>query len=116
MILRRTEIIGRPDTCNRLEAGKWSEGRTVFKKVDGEPRFLLVADKRTTWTIRSFTTAAGVEGGQPPLQHLRLGPVTSLGRPGGGTDGMVAIGSKVASVSHVHSVCDCWKSFDQIDM
>ena len=45
------------DTCNRLEAGKWSYGRPVFKKVDGEERFLFV--KKGTWSIRSSLTASG---------------------------------------------------------
>ena len=43
--------------CNRLAVGRWSEGRPVFKKVDGEPRFLLV--KEGDWSIRSSTTATG---------------------------------------------------------
>ena len=40
----------------RLEAGKWSQGRPVFKKVDGELRFLLVEERSIGWYIR---TAAG---------------------------------------------------------
>ena len=43
----------------RVEVGRWSEGRPVFKKVDGETRFLLVREGETTWTIRSSTTATG---------------------------------------------------------
>ena len=42
---------------NRLEEGRWSEGRPVFKKVDGETRFLIVAEGSTAWTIQSSTTA-----------------------------------------------------------
>ena len=41
---------------NRLEVGRWSSGRPVFKKVDGDPRFLLVAEGKTAWGIRSSTT------------------------------------------------------------
>ena len=47
------------DTCNRLEAGKWSEGRPVFKKVDGEERFLLVKEEWNRWTIRGSLTGPG---------------------------------------------------------
>ena len=36
--------------------GRWSSGRPVFKKVDGDPRFLLVAEGKTAWGIRSSTT------------------------------------------------------------
>ena len=46
------------DICNRLEAGKWSEGRPVFKKIDGEERFLFVKEGTTTWSIRSSLTAS----------------------------------------------------------
>ena len=42
---------------NRLEEGRWSAGRPVFKKVDGETRFLLVKEGETVWSIRSSTTA-----------------------------------------------------------
>ena len=45
---------------NRLEEGRWSEGRPVFKKVDGKwPRFLLVGEGGAAWSIRSSTTATG---------------------------------------------------------
>jgi len=44
---------------NRLEEGRWSEGRPVFKKVDGETRFLLVKEGYTIWYISSSTTATG---------------------------------------------------------
>ena len=44
------------NTFNRLEAGKWSSGRPVFKKVDGEERFLLVGEGKTQWAIRRSTT------------------------------------------------------------
>ena len=43
----------------RLEAGKWSQGRPVFKKVDGELRFLFVGDGTTHWIIGSSITATG---------------------------------------------------------
>ena len=46
------------DICNRLEAGKWSEGRPVFKKIDGEERFLFVKEGTTTWSIRRSLTAS----------------------------------------------------------
>ena len=36
---------------------KWSFGRPVFKKVDGEPRFLFVPETRVAWSIKSSTTA-----------------------------------------------------------
>ena len=42
---------------NRLEEGRWSEGRPIFKKVDGETRFLSVKEGKTQWSIRSSTTA-----------------------------------------------------------
>jgi len=42
----------------RLEVGRWSEGRPVFKKVEGGPRFLFVKEGYSTWSIRSSTTAA----------------------------------------------------------
>ena len=42
--------------CNRLEVGRWSSGHPVFKKVDGEPRFLLVPEKWCGWNITSSTT------------------------------------------------------------
>ena len=44
---------------NRLEEGRWSEGRPIFKKVDGETRFLLVAEGDTVWSITDSTTATG---------------------------------------------------------
>ena len=34
----------------------WSEGRPVFKKVDGKTRFLSVPEGKITWGIRSSTT------------------------------------------------------------
>lgn len=48
---------------NRLEAGKWSEGRPVFKKVDGwfQDRFLFVGEGLSGWTIRSSLTATGAK-------------------------------------------------------
>ena len=60
------------DTCNRLEEGKWSEGRPVFKKVDGEERFLFVKKEEISrgflglekkgenirgWSIRKYLTS-----------------------------------------------------------
>ena len=44
---------------HRLEVGRWSEGRPVYKKVDRE-RFLLVKERVSSWTIRSSTTATGL--------------------------------------------------------
>ena len=41
---------------NRLEVGRWSEGRPVFKKV-GWSRFLLVQDHQDNWAIRQSTFA-----------------------------------------------------------
>ena len=37
----------------------WSEGRPVFKKVDGKTRFLSVPEGMTTWTIKSSITVTG---------------------------------------------------------
>ena len=52
---------------NRLEEGRWSRGRPIFKKVDGKwPRFLLVGEGGAVWSIRSSTTATGafIESGR----------------------------------------------------
>ena len=40
-----------------MEAGKWSKGRPIFKKVDGVQRFLFVKDGSSSWSIRSSLTA-----------------------------------------------------------
>ena len=37
--------------CNRLEVGRWSAGRPVFKKVDGKPWILFVGTGQNDWTI-----------------------------------------------------------------
>ena len=37
----------------------WSEGRLVFKKANGETRFLLVREGTSGWIINSVTTATG---------------------------------------------------------
>ena len=42
---------------NRLEEGRWSTGRPVFKKVDGEPRFLQVEKGEDAWTITTLLIA-----------------------------------------------------------
>ena len=39
-----------------MEEGRWSRGRPVFKKVDGETRFLIVG---TVWYIKRSTTGTG---------------------------------------------------------
>ena len=44
---------------NRLEEGRWSSGRPIFKKVDGETRFLLVKEGTTVWSIDDSTTDTG---------------------------------------------------------
>ena len=44
---------------NRLEEGRWSEGRPVFKKVDGEPRFLSLKEGSSSWITSSSTTGTG---------------------------------------------------------
>ena len=45
---------------HRLEVGRWSEGRPVYKKVDGETtRYLLVAEGAAVWCITDSTTAPG---------------------------------------------------------
>ena len=41
---------------DRLEKDRWSFGRPVFKKVDGEPRFLFVFS-RGTWVIEDSVGA-----------------------------------------------------------
>jgi len=47
----------------RLEVGRWSSGRPVFKKVNGEePRFLFVPDGGSHWTIKSSTNVTGATG------------------------------------------------------
>ena len=43
---------------HRLEVGRWSEGRPVYKKVDRE-RFLLVPEGQTAWFIYDSTTGTG---------------------------------------------------------
>jgi len=43
----------------RLEEGRWSSGRPVFKKVDGETRFLFVPEGFSNWSIKTSTTATG---------------------------------------------------------
>ena len=51
----------------RLEEGRWSEGRPVFKKVDGhQPWFLLIKEGEFFWSIRSstITTEIGIHGGK----------------------------------------------------
>jgi len=41
----------------RLEEGRWSSGRPVFKKVDGETRFLFVPEGQIAWVIDSSIAA-----------------------------------------------------------
>ena len=43
-----------------MEEGRWSEGRPVFKKVDGETRFLIVKEGTTNWSIDDSTTETEV--------------------------------------------------------
>ena len=40
---------------HRLEVGRWSEGRPVYKKVDRE-RFLVVKEGFSSWLIDDSTT------------------------------------------------------------
>ena len=42
---------------HRLEVGRWSEGRPVYKKVDGETRYLSVVEGTAVWSITDSTTA-----------------------------------------------------------
>ena len=43
-----------------MEVGRWSEGRPVFKKINGYSRFLLVQEEwSNVWTIRQKTFADG---------------------------------------------------------
>ena len=60
-----TELIA---LCNRLDEGKWSAGRPVFKKVGGEERFLLVGkgEHENGWIIKTSTTA-----GRPKISSGR---------------------------------------------
>ena len=57
---------------NRLEEGRWSEGRPVFAREDGslidsvldlfaidQARFLIVAEGSTVWGIKRSTTDSG---------------------------------------------------------
>ena len=48
-----------------MEVGRWSEGRPVYKKVDGE-RFLFVQEGFSSWGIIPSTTGTGawIEGGR----------------------------------------------------
>merc|ERR1712012_1130386 len=51
----------------RLQEGRWSAGRPVYKKGSGSTaRFLVVAETRTYWHISSSTTstAAGIQSGR----------------------------------------------------
>ena len=51
---------------HRLEVGRWSEGRPVYKKVNGETRYLLVGEGLTGWVIDDSTASTGafIEGGR----------------------------------------------------
>ena len=40
-----------------MSRGEWSQGRPVFRKVDGESRVFLVKDGKTTWSIRKSVAA-----------------------------------------------------------
>ena len=42
-----------------MEVERWSAGRPVFKKVNGELRFLQVYQGQNDWAIRTSTTAGG---------------------------------------------------------
>jgi len=43
----------------RLEAGRWSEGRPVYKKVDGDTeRVLFVREGTCNWVISESTSSA----------------------------------------------------------
>ena len=54
MEIIQTELIA---LCNRLDEGRWSAGRPVFKKVGGEERFLQVGKVENVWSIKTSTTA-----------------------------------------------------------
>ena len=54
---------------NRLAVGRWSSGRPVFKKVDGEKKqkaFLVVKEGKAVWLISSSTTgtAGSIKSGR----------------------------------------------------
>ena len=43
-----------------MEEEKWSQGRPVFKKVEGAERFLFVPEGVVLWSIRNSLTASYV--------------------------------------------------------
>ena len=47
---------------NRLEVGRWSFGRPVFKKVDGEARFLYLERGLLHWVVSNDLTGQIREG------------------------------------------------------
>ena len=47
---------------NRLEVGRWSFGRPVFKKVNGETRFLYVESGLIHWVVSNDLTGQIREG------------------------------------------------------
>ena len=63
MLFKQIEMI----VCShRLEVGKWSRGRPVFKRVDGYSRFLLVTRWSNHWVIQrnTFDDAAYMQSGR----------------------------------------------------
>ena len=54
---------------HRVVVGMWSEGRPVFKKINGWSRFLLLHEDSNAWTIRPSTFADGV--------HVQSGRATN---------------------------------------
>ena len=42
-----------------MDRGEWSQGRPVFRKVDGESRVLLVEEGKTAWSIKKSVAASG---------------------------------------------------------
>ena len=42
-----------------MERGEWSQGRPVFRKVEGESRVLLVKEGKTAWSIKKSVAASG---------------------------------------------------------
>ena len=42
-----------------MERGQWSQGRPVFKKVNGESRILIVPEESTVWAIQKTAAPSG---------------------------------------------------------
>merc|ERR1711953_372215 len=70
----------------RLEVGRWSGGRPVYKKVGGQARYLLMPEGSTNWGIDDSTTGTGAwitsgRGTNSPSSP-EAGPSVRLGMTG----------------------------------